>query len=115
MENGIVGVAEVNLKLEQVSREIILKALDKLWISGNKIADDARLLVPVKTGRLRDSIVAETPIMSGDEIRCVISASTTYALFVELGTWKMKARPYLKPSLYKNKDEFERQMKGLVG
>ena len=114
MEN-VVGVAQVNLKLGDVSREIILKALDKIWIAGNRIADDARQLVPVKTGRLRDSIVAETPTMSGDEIRCVISASTTYALFVELGTWKMKARPYLKPSLYKNQEAFIRDMKGLVG
>lgn len=115
MENGIVGVAEVNLKLENVTRDVILKALDKLWIAGNKIADDARLGVPVKTGRLRDSIVAETPTMGGDEIRCVISANTEYALYVEMGTYKMKARPYLKPALYKNKDEFERQMRGLVG
>jgi len=108
------GVATVNLKLENVSREIILKALDKLWICGNKIADDAREVVPVRTGRLRDSIVAETPIMSGDEIKCVISANTEYAIYVEMGTKKMKARPYLKPALYKNKDEFERQMKGII-
>lgn len=114
-DNNVIGVVEVNLKLENISRDIILKALDKLWVSGNKIADDARLAVPVKTGRLRDSIVAETPTMSGDEIRCVISASVEYAIFVEMGTYKMKARPYLKPALYKNKDEFERQMRGLVG
>lgn len=114
MENNIVGVAEVNLKIEQVSREIILKALDKLWISGNKIADDARLIVPVDTGRLRDSIVAETPIMSGDEIRCVISANTEYAIYVEMGTYKMKSKPYLKPALYKNKEDFERQMRGII-
>lgn len=114
MENGIVGVVEVNLKLENISRDIILKALDKLWVSGNKIADDARQIVPVKTGRLRDSIVAETPTMSGDEIKCVISASTTYALWVELGTSRMKSRPYLKPSLYKNQEAFIREMKGLI-
>lgn len=112
--NYVTGEAEVKLKLEKITKEIILKALDKIWISGNKIADDARLTVPVKTGRLRDSIVAETPVMSGDEIRCVISANTDYAIYVEMGTWKMKSRPYLKPALYKNKDEFERQMKGLI-
>jgi HK97 gp10 family phage protein len=112
--DNVIGVAQISLKLESVSREIILKALDKLWISGNKIADTAREIVPVDTGTLRDSIVAETPVMTGNEIRCVISANTYYAIYVEMGTWKMAARPYLKPALYKNKDEFERQMKGLL-
>jgi HK97 gp10 family phage protein len=114
MANDVIGVAEVQLKLDKASKDIILKALDKIWIAGNKIADDARQTVPVNTGRLRDSIVAETPFITGDEIRCVISANTDYAIYVEMGTWKMKARPYLKPALYKNKDEFEREMKGLV-
>lgn len=114
MEDNIIGEVQVRLKLSSVSKEIILKALDKLWISGNKIVDTAREIVPVNTGRLRDSIVASTPVMTGNEIRCVISANVEYAIFVEMGTWKMKARPFLKPALYQNKDEFEREMKGLL-
>lgn len=113
MSEYVLGEAQVQLNLKNISREIILNALDKIWISANKIADDAREIVPVRTGRLRDSIVAETPEITGNEIRCVISANVDYAIYVEMGTWKMRARPYLKPSLYKNKDEFERQMKEL--
>ena len=114
MSNNIIGEEEVQLKLKNITRDIILKALDKIWICGNNIADDARMIVPVDTGRLRDSILVETPTMTGDEIRCVISANTDYAIYVEMGTWKMVARPYLKPSLYKNSADFEKQMKGLV-
>ena len=112
--DNVIGEAEVKLKLEKITKEIILKALDRIWISGNKIADDARQIVPVKTGRLRDSIVTETPVMSGNEIKCVISANTYYAIYVECGTSRMKSRPYLKPALYKNKDAFEKSMKELL-
>ena len=115
MTDFIVGEEVVQMNIKNLSRDIVLKVLDNMWISGNKIADDARIMVPVKTGRLRDSIVVETPSLIGDsEIRCVISANVHYAVYVELGTWKMTARPYLKPALYANQQEFIDSMKEIL-
>lgn len=54
----------------------------------------ARQLVPVRTGHLRQSIYAE---VRGWVVR--IGAEATYALFVELGTRYMQARPYLYPAI----------------
>lgn len=58
----------------------------------------ARSLVPVDTGALRDSIDYELrPTQTGFAL--VIFAGEEYALYVELGTMHMSARPYLRPVL----------------
>jgi len=54
----------------------------------------ARQLVPVRTGHLRQSIYAEVR-----EWIARIGAEATYAMFVEFGTRRMQARPYLYPAI----------------
>ena len=55
----------------------------------------AQQMAPVDTGNLRGSIRAEP--LSAIEYRVVASAE--YAVYVELGTSKMAAQPYLDPAL----------------
>jgi len=54
----------------------------------------AKQLVPVRTGHLRSSIYSKI-----SEWVAEIGAEATYALFVELGTRRMQARPYLYPAI----------------
>ena len=54
----------------------------------------AKQLVPVRTGHLRSSIYSKI-----SEWFAEIGAEATYALFVELGTRRMQARPYLYPAI----------------
>ena len=54
----------------------------------------AKQLVAVRTGHLRSSIYAKIR-----EWVAEIGAEATYALFVELGTRYMRARPYLYPAI----------------
>ncbi|MEG0282568.1 MAG: hypothetical protein RR662_05265 [Clostridia bacterium] len=37
----------------------------------------------------------------------VIGTNIEYAPFVELGTYKMKAKPFLKPAIMKNRKEYK--------
>jgi len=62
----------------------------------------AKQLVPVRTGHLRQSIYAEVR-----EWVVRIGAEATYALFVELGTRYMQARPYLYPAIQAHLPELE--------
>lgn len=64
---------------------------------GDAIARDAQRFVPVDTGELRDSIHVEPP--HGRTVRIVATAD--YAAYVEDGTSRMAAQPYLKPALYR--------------
>jgi HK97 gp10 family phage protein len=64
---------------------------------------DAMRRAPVKTGRLRSSIYAK---IRGWVVN--IGAEATYALFVELGTRHMSARPYLWPAIQQYLPQLER-------
>lgn len=59
---------------------------------------------PVDTGRLRNSI---TNAVRADEESVYIGSNVEYAAFVELGTSRMKARPYLKPAATEHTAEYK--------
>ncbi len=68
-------------------------------VAGN-IASVARELCPVDTGALVESIVLLRGLDSiGVYFR--IGSNLGYAIFVELGTYKMAAQPYLRPAIYR--------------
>lgn len=74
-------------KLDDLAKPLLNK------IAGD-VADDARRSAPVKTGRLRGSIRVEEN---------KVYADAEYAAFVELGTGRSSAQPYLRPALYKQR------------
>ena len=57
-------------------------------------AQEARRIVPVDTGRLRASIRYE---IEDEELH--LQADTPYAGFVEYGTHRQRAQPYLRPAI----------------
>jgi HK97 gp10 family phage protein len=62
--------------------------------AGNEIVIYAQQIVPVRTGRLRDSItytVADGTL--------TIMATAPYAKYVEFGTRRMQAEPYIRPAI----------------
>ena len=65
-----------------------------LDILGAMVESKAKTNCPVDTGRLRNSITHA--MVSNTQVK--IGAHTDYAAFVELGTSRRKATPYLKPA-----------------
>lgn len=61
----------------------------------------AKRLCPVDTGRLRSSISH-----ARDEDSAYIGTNVEYAPYVEFGTSRQKARPYLKPAATEHGDEY---------
>lgn len=59
-----------------------------------KIADKAKRIVPIDSGVLHDNI---EPVVNSDGMFVV--ANTEYADFVERGTSKMAAQPFLRPAM----------------
>jgi HK97 gp10 family phage protein len=75
------------------------------------VTKKAKQLVPVDTGRLRASIDYElNKVRSGYKAR--IYGNTEYAIFVELGTYKMDAQPYLRPALFNYRRDVLRKVAG---
>jgi HK97 gp10 family phage protein len=66
------------------------RSLEIIGLTAEKYA---KQIVPVDTGRLRNSITHE---VDGKEV--YVGSATEYAASVEYGTVKQKAQPYLRPA-----------------
>lgn len=75
-----------------------------LEIIGGKAESYAKKLCPVDTGRLRNSITHQ----QRDENTEVIGTNVEYAPYVELGTHKMAAKPFLRPAAENHTAEYRR-------
>ena len=65
------------------------------------VENESKRICPVDTGRLRASITHKIEEKK-DEITGIVGTNIEYAIYVEYGTSRMKAEPYLRPSLQKN-------------
>lgn len=63
-----------------------------------RIEAAAKRNCPVDTGRLRSSITHEM-LSGGGSLIGRVGSNVEYAAYVELGTSRMAARPYLRPAL----------------
>lgn len=93
------------LSAEQKAKQMALE------IIGGKAESYAKKLCPVDTGRLRNSITHQ----QYDENTEVIGTNVEYAPFVELGTTRMGARPYLRPAAEGHTAEYLAIMKQVYG
>lgn len=90
-------------KLEKALPEV---AEDTVKASCMAIEADAKHIVHVDTGRLRDSISTRIE-NNGDEITGVVYTDVEYAKYNEFGSSRMSAIPFMKPAFDKNKDNIE--------
>jgi HK97 gp10 family phage protein len=83
---------ELAEEFRQLGIEISTQAEKGMQKIGNIIATQAKLLAPVKTGRLRRSIASRVE-REGDDIKVVIGTNLEYAPFVEYGTGIFTTHP----------------------
>lgn len=91
-----------NLKeVENALEQAVSRALFKV---GAFVETEAKTVVPVDTGRLKNSIEHQE---NSSEQYTEIGSKVEYAPYVETGTYKMKAQPYLRPSIERNKSQIQ--------
>lgn len=71
---------------------------DDLTRVGLRVQSAARALCPVDTGRLRSSIVMKRG-RDGQGFYVQVGTNVHYAPYVEFGTSRMAARPFLLPAV----------------
>ncbi len=90
------------VRLMQTLPADIFERVQQVLMNGAvRIAERARELVPVRTGHLLASIRAElgNGEVEGETFDPVrVTADTPYASFVEFGTSRMEAEPFLGPA-----------------
>jgi len=70
----------------------------------------AKLLAPVDTGFLRNSIITE--VINDLNARVIVGAE--YGLYVELGTRKMRAQPFFIPAVEEVVKQFGGELKEVI-
>jgi HK97 gp10 family phage protein len=83
-------------------------------ITQTMVANEARHLVPVDTGALQRSIQEGRVELKGETVRGFVYALQEYASFVEEGTSRQRAQPYLRPAMEKHVDDFIRLLKRVM-
>lgn len=71
----------------------------------------AKMVVPVDTGALKNSISTE---ITPDGMTAVIAPHMEYATDVEYGTRRMSAQPYMTPAAERNKPAFVGAMQQML-
>lgn len=74
---------------------------------------DAKILAPVDTGNLRNSISAD---ITGTDTttEAVIGPTAHYGVYQEMGTSRNKPQPYLRPAFDRNVPAFEQAMGQII-
>ena len=97
------------------SRRLGARAAQVVRKTAADIQRDAKILAPVDTGNLRNSISTTT---TGDgrteSMTAEIGPTANYGIFVELGTRKMRAQPYLFPAADRHEPAFVEAMARLA-
>jgi len=89
----------------EVLRRVEAAVLKSLSEAGMLVKTDAKLRCPVDTGNLRKSITSEVKQVDRS---AEIGTNVEYAQYVEYGTKRTRAQPYLRPAGDENRDKIER-------
>lgn len=80
------------------------KALEMIGLQGERHAKEALTQQgAVDTGRLRNSVTHQ--VISEDSV--AIGTNVEYAPYIEFGTYKMDARPYIRPAIEDYMNEYK--------
>lgn len=96
------SVKYTSYKAERL-QDVKSKIARALEVIGGTAEGYAKKLCPVDTGNLRNSIAHE---MRGENT-VAVGTNVHYAPYVELGTRKMRAQPYLRPAVENHRKEYE--------
>ena len=103
----IVGLKELDRALQELAWPAARRALRKGMRKGaNVVRDEARAKAPKKTGNLKRKIRTRERREEGGDMRFAVEVprSAFYGRFIEYGTSKMAAKPFLRPAA-ENKTE----------
>lgn len=103
------------IKLE-INTDKVLNALDEqveaaLRAIGMQAEQYAKDLSPVDTGRLQNSLTYEVDTSNK---AVIIGSGVEYAPYVEQGTSKQKAKPYLRPAIIDHKDDYKQIVESIL-
>ncbi|APM39872.1 HK97-gp10 family putative phage morphogenesis protein [Clostridium kluyveri] len=110
----LTGVDEILNKLQRIGANISRLENKALKNAAEPVLQDAKANVPVRTGKLKKGLKI-TNVKKKEGVKYILvgvdrgdNSEIFYGKFVEFGTSKMSARPFLQPAYEKNKDTIQK-------
>ena len=110
----LTGVDEILNKLQQMGANINGLENKALRNAAEPVLKDAKANVPVRTGKLKKGLKV-TNVKKKEGVKYILvgvdrgdNSEIFYGKFIEFGTSKMSARPFLQPAYEKNKDNIQK-------
>lgn len=110
VDNTIINIEVDNT--DSVLRELEARTDRILEVWGGKVETYAKELTPVDTGSLRTSLRHKKKdentmeVIAGGDF--FVKNMVDYAVYVEMGTSKTRAQPYLRPACENHIDEYKK-------
>jgi HK97 gp10 family phage protein len=92
---------KININTKISRQETLIKLQKALFKSMLKMHELATKDCPVDTGRLKGTINIEPKRLAN---KYILGVGTDYGVYVEFGTYKMNAQPFMRPALKQVKD-----------
>jgi HK97 gp10 family phage protein len=106
---SVSGMDAFNSNLAQVIADKIRQTDEAVQEAGINTEAGAKQACPVDTGRLRSSIQYQNT----GPAECQVGTPVEYAAFVELGTSRQSAQPYLFPAFASATTQLEDDLKAI--
>jgi HK97 gp10 family phage protein len=107
------GMQELLRQLEQVGSEAERIKKDALLAGAEVVQQAASEKAPRDTGKLAENIVI-SDIKEDGTVDIGPDRDRFYGLFLEFGTSKMAARPFLQPAFEENKEQVQQKMADVI-
>ena len=106
----ISGEEELLRNIKKASKEMKAIIATELIKGALVVEKDAKKKCPVLTDRLRSSLTHSEPREIKKKLIAKVGTITDYAPYVEHGTSRQRAQPYLGPALKKNKRQIHNRI-----
>lgn len=118
MAKNVYGTDIVIKNLSHYRSNIIERIKRAVTATQAKVTNDARhTLRPgygYITGNLQRSIQPGGIVIKNNSIQATVEANAEYASFVELGTSRQAAKPFLAPAVFHNREYYRRNISAAV-
>lgn len=111
MKIEIKNLSQFTKWTENVVKEVESKVKNTVNQNVHQMEGQAKMLAPVDTGHLRQSINTE---LSNGGMTGEVSTNVEYALFVEYGTSRQAAQPFMYPAFVMYSKNFESEIRKIV-
>ena len=109
----VTGTQELTTRLMEIEAELLAAATAAASVDAGEVAITAQELCPVESGELKRSITAGVQAIPNG-VRVSVAAGASYGGYVEHGTGKTPARPFLYPTIKIYAGKIRRQMTAAV-